>query len=64
MGWVRRKVNEHQCKKPQWDSGIHEGDIWECDVCKTRYEITHIEFEDRPAGAVWITWVDIRSLYG
>lgn len=60
MGWIRCKVNEHQCRKPNWDYTVNVGDIWQCDDCATQYEVTHIEFEDRPCGSVFITWEDIR----
>lgn len=60
MGWVSRYKEEHQCSKPSWQGGEHIGDVWKCDDCSLHWKVTHIEFEDRPCGAIWITWEDVR----
>lgn len=56
--WIKRKSDEHQCKKPGWDAGVSVGDIWQCLGCGKCWAITKIEFEDRPAGAIWISWAE------
>lgn len=52
MGWVKRKADEHVCKKPGGGPDIRVGDIWECDLCKLRWEVTKAS-----------SWYDQRDNY-
>lgn len=49
MGWVRKQVNEHSCKKPMIgsDQSVTPGDIWECpyESCKARYLVDYDQRE-------------------
>lgn len=39
MGWIKRKADEHVCKKPAGTASISVGDIWQCDECGWKWEV-------------------------
>lgn len=43
MTWIKRKVDEHVCRKPRYDSEIRAGDVWQCDECKNEWEVVGLE---------------------
>ena len=52
MGWIKRKADEHVCKKPYNIPGVNVGDIWQCDECGLKWEVTKSS-----------TWFDQRDNY-
>ena len=60
MGWVYRKIDQHECDKPRLYShdrdrfqvnDIHVGDVWQCDhaECRTYWVVA----SDQRDGLFW-----------
>lgn len=50
MGWIKRKIDEHVCKKPDFHKDVATGDIWQCDECNLKYRVAQVhnqQFDQR-----------------
>lgn len=50
MPWIKRRADEHTCKKPNWNKNVQQWDIWECGECSIQWRVKKVS-----------TWFDQRE---
>lgn len=60
--WVRREKDIHKCAKPIDPSGVHAGDIWQCDECGYRWSVIRVAGDQQQRYIEW-GFKDIAGIY-
>ena len=49
MPWLYQQSAQHRCNRPELH-GVHTGDLWQCEQCRTVYVVM---FYDQHDGFYW-----------